>query len=438
MNFIHLNQTERNDVLKYTSQIKSKIFKKLFESLGSSKKKIKRHKSINQPKFYHRLETDSSEEESKLLNQKKSKKDKTKENALLKDEILRKDREISELKQLLTETQNQLATLLHQIGNETESIQENQILKSENIQEEIIGKEKSELQIEEMIFVSKKETFHNESILIGSRTKHGLSELVIDDTVKISSKKLLLDSESIRIDNDTKKRTVEGKIEEDAKINLEDSSIKELFQEGAKPLEESFAIGKETFNEERKNDEIHEEHLDKASSISIEDDLEDQYTLFSFENHDPIIKNENSQQSLLLSNSIKVNEKPDSSIDNMSQQSVRDLEKMLENEEIKSKDDSQSKLSKLFTKKQNPQEIASETFSKNFNKSKNSFIISNEDSNILDGKDNINSKIENYTFEPIFPMIDTNYDKQKAKTSSVNSRLNSKQENRRSRNSSLP
>ena len=31
------------------------------------------------------------------------------------------------------------------------------IKKSENIQEEIIGKEKSELQIEEMIFVSKKE-----------------------------------------------------------------------------------------------------------------------------------------------------------------------------------------------------------------------------------------------------------------------------------------
>ena len=115
--------------------------------------------------------------------------------------------------------------------------------------------------------------------------------------------------------------------------------------------------------------------------------------------------------------------------------SIRELEKLLEQNENMDYENSKKKLEKLYKNPANIQEIAAETFTKKFNENISSIVTNDKRNKIEDS----NSKIkENYTFEPIFPMIESNLLKDTQQIRENKSGKNPKQEFKKSRNSSLP
>ena len=482
---------ERDDILNYTRQVTSKIFSNLYNSLGKKpKRRTKRNKkgtkSIYKKDQYNRLETDSSYEDIKNLSlrKKNSIEIQTDENIFIKEDLAKKDLEIFELRRMLSETQKQLESLIEKANLDSStkpiSLVEKQIALNrsiDNLQKDI---RKIDVPIEEMIFVSRKESFAKPEKLgpIGSRanlnTKSSKLELQLEeikDSLRFSSKKLIIDEEVL----DHEEVIDEMNIESDkgiAEINSnkgedisEEESLVDISRENELKMNKdefqkiSGEACKEKFHtyidnallDTKKEEEIQLENRLEAQNTDeiISNDIEtklvelpNQDYDFSFDKHQCISSVESSHKSFHLSQSFndlsKNNE--NQGIDDSNENNLKALQELLDREEGSlSKESSQSKLRKIFKNKHKSQEFASESFSQKFNQNRDTPKI-REGENIINSSSRIEdstSKInDNYTFEPIFPMIQENYTKIH-KSSNADSN-NSKQEYRRSRNSSLP
>lgn len=148
---------ENTETIQFTKKLTKSIFEKLY--LSYEEKEIKEPKKPSRKVFkdppaksFRRLETDSSEEEFKPYNAKASVHIQTEDFLYLQEELIKKDVEIQQLKQILQETQEKLQkkSVLEPINNKESSEEEHEKESSKKPEKKFVEK------FEDLIFVSKK------------------------------------------------------------------------------------------------------------------------------------------------------------------------------------------------------------------------------------------------------------------------------------------
>lgn len=480
---------EEHEILNYTGNLTTKLFGDVYKKVKNSSITNKKRKKV-----YRRLETDSSEDEKKKFsNSKASVEIQTEEYYNLQEEIAKKDKEIYELKRMLSQTKKKIVIDKNKkneqkIIENTETLLNLQAKSKKDLQSlsgvsspEIFSNETGFLlknankfqnprpNIEEIVFVSKKNEFSSEKSLgeIGLRTisRNDFIKLEMNfgetkDSVKISTRKLDLSPEKSqnKIKTEKSKTTGDNFIESTEKTpsknnNVIDKKFKMINQSPIKDLvtyEEAYV---QTEDMQRENIDLeisiknpeaqkfgNKPRIDETpkNSKSTNPDTINENKDSSFEENDSIMKSLVSPKSIDLSPSLKDIQKnePDISDD----QNVQELEKLLLNQgSFINLGDSQEKLKNLFQTSQKPSELASKTFSKKFNENKVEFSIGQEE--MLEPWNIIESpKLKDeYSFQPFFPAIESNLPKDTSiKNQDKINRKKIKSEAKRSRNSSLP
>lgn len=145
---------EKTETAEFTKKLTNSIFSKLYQNIEPKEPKKAKRKVFKDPpaKSFQRLETDSSDEESKPSNLKTSVHIQTEENHYLQEEIRKKDLEIKQLKQILLETQEKLTKqgACEPEIKDLSSSEEVKQVDSKKPEKKFVGK------FEELVFVSKK------------------------------------------------------------------------------------------------------------------------------------------------------------------------------------------------------------------------------------------------------------------------------------------
>ena len=516
---------ERNEILNYTEKLTSKIFKNFYETAEA--KQDKKARTLHKPskrKVYNRLETDSSEDEKPKNSFKKSVEIQTENNNFLQEEVIKKDKEIQELKKLLLQAQQKLDFGVKDRENSSRKIKSHKVELEKIMNPKKNSVKNREINIEEMVFISTKNKFLNESYnnsSVGSRSVSAFEiknkEMTLDEiqNPKLSSKKArfeeddkekkTFDQESF--DNSQNDLKFENEVFDSHKNSfIKSPSVEDLkfpekiFDENNQKNYGKFDFYDKSFDEPkitenvkdtRKSDQkdcekvdfydqnvenvekpkitqndkdVKESHKKDWEKVDFYDkDFDNPITTKVTKNMEENIKktpfktpnetvNESpiSNSTLLTDKNVSLTKEKSLKITpslneieleenmNMSDsgiKSIRELEKLLEQNENMDYENSKKKLEKLYKNPASSQEIAAETFTKKFNENISSIVTNDKRNKIEDS----NSKIkENYTFEPIFPMIESNLLKDTQQIRENKSGKNPKQEFKKSRNSSLP
>jgi hypothetical protein len=507
---------DKAEILVYTSSLTRKLFVQLYRSLAPAPRK-KTRRIYSAQKTYHRLETDSSEDE------KTATKPIQLENEgyiRLKEEILNKEKEIIELKKMLIETQNELKSKIEEENKSpavvSSSMDTHELEKVDEV------KEKNAFEgLDDMVFVSKKSkvvfekmkrrksseesetavmnnegedenelirtgefreneeepvfenrTFSSEKIIDkdeGTSSKGQLEEEPVGTVMRVFSSKTETKLESLGNQNEGKSASIltnehsANLIEKrDIGVSTEDFlprspefSTPPLFEAGSSAhptkVSEVFQIpllgAASTEIKENEETKVPSAILEKQPNPQSSDRSQSSKPLsplpqgafsninkqFSFEKYRKTSK-KSSRNSFVITPSLKDLgvERDDQSLALSSLASVKDLEDMLENYDLNIKpSDSQERLANLFP-------------GSTENEGKSNFSASGKYSEDFAGMHPIT--IENFskphkdsfTFEPVFPMIESSLQNSQLSHDKRTSDPQSKQEHRKSRNSSLP